>query len=304
MKFKSFAKVNLFLNLIEKRSDNFHNLESVFQSISLYDTIIIEKIPDNDLSDKEKFKLIISPLSADFVWNSKVINTDDNLILKICEYFNNNYDIPPLNITLEKQIPIGSGLGGGSSNAAAMINGINKLLNLSLSVKEMCEIGAKFGSDIPFFIEGGFSKVTGRGDIIERKKDVLYPECYLVIVYPNVVISTEKAYTELKTLNEKSCFKEFLSISTDVEKFDFNKISTLAYNAFEEKAILHYPEIKQVHAYLKNNSKYVLLSGSGSSVFALYDNFLDADGLYRKVKKRYPYSFLTQMIPNAIEYCN
>ena len=186
------AKVNLFLNISLKRNDNYHSLQSLFHTVNWYDKLILNK--------QKKFQLIIDPQSK---IKSKTEHYDlqkNNLLETIYQYFVENYFITPISITLIKNIPLGAGLGGGSSDAAGLIHAINELFNLSLSLETKQKIGFLFGCDIPYFLTGGLAWVSGKGEkifslpspFVKQKKNVL-------LFYPNTFVSTAKAYQKYVT---------------------------------------------------------------------------------------------------------
>ena len=154
---KSPAKINLALKIKEKRKDGYHEIETIMQTIDLSDKVTIKK--------KNKGITVKTNIEA--------LNNKENIaykaLLEMKKYIGND----GIEIYIEKNIPIGSGLGGGSSNAATVIKGINKLFNLSLDNDTLYEIAEKLGSDVPFFILGGTSFVTGRGDIIKKLPDLM-----------------------------------------------------------------------------------------------------------------------------------
>jgi len=238
IRLKANAKINLFLDILGKRRDGYHNIKTIFQEVSLYDDINIE----------EKGKGIR------IICDKPEIPTDNrNLVYKAADlikrYSNINKGIL---IKIKKRIPVGAGLGGGSSDAAALLKGLNKIWCLKLSKKVIIDIGRKIGADVPFFIEGGKCLATGIGDILKpislRKKE------WYVIVKPCFGISTKYVYSQLTKINKNS------------------KIS-LYFNRLEEVVIPVYPEIGEIKDKLVSfGASISLMSGSGSCVFGVVNN--------------------------------
>ena len=151
---KSFAKLNLCLHIINRRDDGYHDLQGIFHAIDLHDTIIFKT------NNSESINLYT---------NEKNLSNDDNLIYKACVMLAQKCNIKiGMDIKLKKQIPLGSGLGGGSSNAAVTLHAINKLYNIQLSKDELVTFADKLGSDVPIFIEGGTAYVSGKRNVIKK----------------------------------------------------------------------------------------------------------------------------------------
>ena len=249
---KAFAKVNVGLQIRSKRHDSFHNIHTVFQQINLFDTLILSK---------QKNKI---DFSSNVSW---LKNDDSNLCIKAFNKMKSIYNLHGIKITLIKKIPTCSGLGGGSSNAAAILKGVNILYNLKLSNKKLELIGSQLGSDVPFFIEGGTQLGEGVGDrLIKIKKKITGK---FLLVMPKLGISTVWAYKRAKIFLDRS--KEFVNLNQCLKKervpFEFFD------NDFEKIIIPAYPEIGKIIKLLRENkARYAGLSGSGSTVFGIFDD--------------------------------
>ena len=163
------AKINLFLKLLGKRSDGYHKLESLFAFLDLFDELEVKK--------NDEFKLEITGEFAEF------IDPQNNLFTKILNFFTNNFDITKnLHIKITKNIPIGAGLGGGSSNAASFMKALNEICSLNLSKTELQKISLNFGSDIAFFFEDKASIIKGRGELIENFSK--FPAITILLINP------------------------------------------------------------------------------------------------------------------------
>ena len=251
-KIKSFAKLNLGLKILNKRLDHYHNINSIFIAINLHD--IMEFMPARTFSIKCS--------------NPDVPLNKTNTIYKAYNILNKKYKFKhQYEIVLHKLIPIKSGLGGGSSNAACTLKTLNKLCKLNLSHHELLDLGLKVGSDVPFFIEGGIKLIKGRGEIIKKHTASILESLFFLLVFPNFSISTKWAYNKLKkTL-------EYGVDSTKFPALDGNVDWKLFENDFEKVVGSTYPEMYEIKESLTNNGAlYSSLSGSGSTMFGVYNN--------------------------------
>ena len=251
-KIKSYAKLNLGLKILNQRADNFHNINSIFLTINLYD--IIEFVPS------KIFKIECS--------NKDIPIGTENTIYKAYQALNKEYLFKQhYKIILHKSIPVQSGLGGGSSNAAFTLIALNNLFYLGLKCKELTDIALKIGSDVPFFIEGGIKIIRGRGEIIEKYYAPIAHSLIFLLVFPDFNISTKWAYDKIKnTLDYNSDSIKFPPLVTNVDWELFE-------NDFEKIVGSAYPEMYEIKECLKNNGAlYSSLSGSGSTVFGVYND--------------------------------
>lgn len=251
----SFAKINWHLQIAGKRDDGFHELCTIFQTISLCDKLTF--------SESEKIILTCD--------NPQIPIDDTNLIVKAAKILQKKSGTEKgAEIHLEKKIPAPGGLGGGSSNAAIALLGLKKLWNIEISLDELRKIGADLGSDVPFFFCGGTALGTGRGTEIESIADE--NEKYLLIVTPKVDVPTREAFARVnapRLTNFDS--KSILQICrNEAEKLKVGKLKLK--NDFEESVFAIAPEIEKVkQKLLESGAKQALLSGSGASVFAVFE---------------------------------
>lgn len=273
MKLRSYAKINLTLDILRKRKDNYHEIESVFQQINLYDEIELIKI------DEDKIELEC---------NLKELKNKNNLAYTAASLIKEKFDIKKgIKIKINKNIPIGAGLSGGSSNAAAVLKGLNLLWNLNLSKEELINLSRDIGADVGFHILGGTCIGRGRGEKLDKLKD-LEKYC-VVLVYPGFPISTKEAYSDLdydKIGKEKSS-----------EKFSKNYDLNYLHNDFEYPVLQKYPELKEIKKKLGKNS---LLAGSGSSVFSIFREEKEAKQVYDILSKDYKRTFFTVTLNKKI----
>ncbi len=263
---KSPAKINLHLEVIGKREDGFHELAMIMQNIDLSDFLELE-INNEGLI---KLETDCSELSI----------SSDNLIVKSANLLKKKSNIEyGANIFLRKNIPIGAGLAGGSSNAAATLIGLNKLWNLNLDNKKLCSLSSKLGSDIPFFINGGIQLCFGRGEILE-KLDSNFEYGVLLLKNPNVSVSTADTY---RKYSSSFCDKYFMSEDkiekirnnlrdNGLKRLNFNNEHMIIKNDLQLVVEKENDSVKQA-LYLLSTLKNCLtysMSGSGPTCFALF----------------------------------
>lgn len=251
----AFAKINFDLRILGKREDGFHELCTIFQTVSLSDY----------LTFKENEKVILT-------CKDETIPTDEcNIIIQAANHLREKFKIKNgAKIELEKNIPSPGGLGGGSSDCAVALLGLAKLWELKIEFAELVEIGKNLGSDVPFFFYGGTATGTGRGTEIELIKEV--SEKKMLIVTPPIEVSTKLAFERinkprLTNFDSKSILK---ICRNEAKRFDL--LHSVLKNDFEESVFALYPEIKRVKGkLLELGAVKSLLSGSGASVFAVFD---------------------------------
>lgn len=243
------AKINLGLNITEKRSDGFHNLESVFLPIDFSD--ILEVIPN-----KNGFNNFFeSGLKLD----CKLV---DNILVKTIDLLQSLYEIPFVDIYLHKILPFGAGLGGGSSDASFLIKAVNNCFGLKLSNREMEDISLKIGSDCPFFIDNRPKIVKGRGDLLSDYEYNGPSEG--VIIVPEVSVGTKEAYAGIMP----SYWEYSLENVLRTDPMDWHN---LLKNDFENSIFKKYPELSSIKTELyKQGAVYASMSGSGSSIYGLF----------------------------------
>lgn len=254
-KLPAFAKINWYLRVFGKRADDFHEICTLFQTISLKD----------ELSFEENDELILS-------CNHPEIPTDEtNLIIKAAKLLQKEFNTKRgARIYLDKQIPSPGGLGGGSADAAVALLGLAKLWNLNLEIRQLREIGANLGSDVPFFFEGGTASAFGRGTEIVATADI--EEKFLLVVTPEISVSTAAAYAKLNaprlTISDSKSNLEFCR--REMQKSAVRQMNYQ--NDFEKTVFETYSEVGRVkQELLKNGAKVALMSGSGASVFGIFE---------------------------------
>jgi 4-diphosphocytidyl-2-C-methyl-D-erythritol kinase len=251
----SYAKINWTLRVIGKRDDGFHELCTVFQTVSLHDSISFAEHSDLKLS-----------------CDSDAVPTgESNLCIKAALALQQRYGVHKgAKIHLEKRIPSPGGLGGGSSNAAVTLIGLSRLWNINVSEADLIDIARELGSDVPFFLHGGTALGTGRGENIQSVDDVTAP--YMLIVRPQISVSTPAAFDALNAANlTNTDLNRILRVCRqEAESLDLSR--TVLKNDFEASVFSAYPEIKRVKdALIDLGAVHAAMSGSGASVFAKFD---------------------------------
>lgn len=243
------AKVNLGLNILSKRPDSFHNISTCFYPVSWCD--ILEILPNKESLLFESSGIEIPG------------STESNLCCKAFELLEKDFAIAPVHIHLHKIIPIGAGLGGGSSDAAFMLKGLNELYNLNLSTKELQSYASKLGSDCPFFIENKPMLAYGKGDELENF-DFSLAGYQMLLVYPHVHSSTKEAYNGIVPQDTQNDLKFILNQP-------INKWHNQLKNDFEKSIFALYSEVEKVKQVLYDfGAEYACMSGSGSTLFGIF----------------------------------
>ena len=256
----SNAKVNIGLKVLKEREDGYHDIVTVFQEINLFDIISISK--------KSK--------GCDFNSNATwLMNDKTNLCVIAYEAMKKKFDIDGVDIDLTKNIPKGSGLGGGSSNAASIMKGIRELYSLNISDKELEDIASQIGADVPFFIRGSIQLGEGIGDRLTPLKINISGK-YLIII-PDTEIDTSWAYSKFKNDLDSSILPiNFASLSNE-KTISLDKLKFFE-NDFESIVVPTYPEIGKIKEALHAlGAGFASLSGSGSTVFGIFNDDVSLD---------------------------
>ncbi len=243
------AKINLGLNIVSRRADGYHNLETVFYPIPLCDAL--------EVTLSEHTTLNISGIALDG-------NAKQNLVMKAYRLLAADFALPQVEINLLKKIPCGAGLGGGSADAAFMINLLNDKFALNLSAEKRKNYAAKLGADCAFFIQNTPAFATGIGDKLENINLSLTSK-YIYLVEPNIHISTAEAYANVVPRKREKSLREL--IAQPIESW-----RTTVVNDFEQSVFARHPEIGELKAkFYQHGALYASMSGSGSSVFGIFE---------------------------------
>ncbi|MGQ9608186.1 MAG: 4-(cytidine 5'-diphospho)-2-C-methyl-D-erythritol kinase [bacterium] len=281
------AKINLFLNVLDRRPDGYHNIETIYQSISLHDTVTLRKgrpgkiniqcnHPDVPIDDKN------------IVYNAvKLMNLESGT----------DYGV---DIQIVKRIPIGAGLAGGSADAAVTFVGLNELWDIGFDMDKLQELGSKLGADVPFCIIGGTCLGKGKGEKI-TKLDPL-PSLPVVIANPGFQISTAWAYECIDNLGLTDTTKNANILIDKIKQGELSNISEDLFNIFEIIAFQKYPVLSKLKdCFDKNSALGSLMTGSGPTVFALAKDIPTAINLCKEASKLAEYCIVTKISDSSMQ---
>jgi 4-diphosphocytidyl-2-C-methyl-D-erythritol kinase len=248
------AKINLGLNIIRKREDGFHDIESVFYPVPWKD--ILEIVPEKS----GKGSVAFTSTGIEIPSNGK-----ENLCERVYHLMHDEFNLPSVKIHLHKMVPIGAGIGGGSADAAQTAVMLNEMFDLGLSEEKLEEIVAKVGSDCPFFIRNRPAYVTGRGEQL-KPFDLDLTGMWMVLVNPNIHVGTAEAYSGISP-QEPEC-----SLKDELMK-EVSEWSDCVKNDFESSVFSKYPVIRELKEQLYDDgAEYASMTGSGSTVFGIFSN--------------------------------
>lgn len=268
------AKINLGLNVVERRPDGYHNIETIFYPIPLQDALEVQEIgeteEDNDTC-KEREQGLSSTLKRHRFRQSGTpldCPAEQNLVLRVLDLLEKDFELPPLDIYLYKHIPSGAGLGGGSADAAFMMRLLNEKFQLGLSDEEQMQRLAGLGADCPFFILNKPAFATGIGDQL-TPVELDLSGWHLVLVKPDIQVNTGEAYAGV-TPQQPLMSLDYI-VSRPVSEWE-----TLMHNDFEQSVFALYPEIAAIKDRLLDlGATYAAMSGSGSAVYGLFQKPLE-----------------------------
>ncbi len=285
---KTPSKINLALRVLGKREDGYHEIETLFQMIAVYDWLKFE------------------PVSTGVTLHCNVpkIPVDEtNLVLKAAHLLQSAYPKKSrtgVRIDLDKTIPSGAGLGGGSSNAAGTLVALNFFWDLQLRWEDLMPLATEIGSDVPFFLVSPCAFGTGRGEQLTPLEP--FKKFHLIVIYPEISIATAWAYRNLnlkltKKQNNISILQNFSSLS------DISRLGSLLENDFEPIVFKSYPEVLKVKNRLRGaGAEGVLMSGSGSAVFGVFLDSKQAVVAFSLLKQEFDCLFLTQTVQSFSEF--
>ena len=269
---RSFAKINISLNITKKREDGFHEIDSVMLPISMHDSLVISKLKNTT----DNFVTVDDFSIGSFSYNLATFSIEK---MQSIYHFNDKF-----RVLIHKVIPIQAGLGGGSSNAACTIKAVNSMLKLGATDDELIEIGKSLGCDIPFFIKCVPSRVRGVGEILTPIN--IKNNYYVLIVKPELGCSTKEIYTLSDSMDLKTCNLD--NVVKALEEGDDEMLLENMYNALQEPAIKTVPQIRTIIDELKENGlKIVQVTGSGSAVFALSTDKKLLLNILKKLENKY-----------------
>lgn len=263
---KAYAKINLGLDVLRKRDDGYHEVSMIMQSVGLYDTLTLSKYTDGEIK-----------LRTNLPW---LPHDRRNIVFKAAELFRETLHIRNgIHITLNKQIPVAAGMAGGSSDAAATLVGLNQLFETGLNDHELKKLGVKLGADVPYCIQLGTALSEGIGEILTSLKPM--PLCHILLVKPDISVSTKYVYEHLELSGEVT-HPDIPGMLTAIEQGNLYQLTSLMDNILQTVTIKEYPIIDEIkERMLDHGALTSLMSGSGPTVFGIYDSLPAANAAYQ-----------------------
>lgn len=257
---KAYGKINIGLDVIRKREDGYHDLDMIMQTVGVYDDVIISREDGT-----QTYEIEVST-DADILPNDT-----GNLAFMAAKVLMEAYDIKSkVKIHINKRIPIAGGMAGGSADCAAVLRGVNKLFQLGLTDEQLQEYGVKLGADVPYCIVGGTKRAQGIGEILTDLPTP--PKCYVIIAKPDAFVSTKFVYSHIRPAQIEN-HPDIDGIIESIKAGDLYGMCEKIANVMEDVTIPEYPIIQKVKDILKSNGAVnALMSGSGPTVFGIYDD--------------------------------
>lgn len=283
MKLRANAKVNLTLDVLYKRPDNYHEVEMIMQTLDLADVLYIEESKQTKVICNHPF----------------VPNDNNNLVYKAVEAIKSYSGIDKnVTITIEKNIPVAAGLGGGSSDCAATLKGLNRLWNLGINISTLEEIGLSLGADVPFFIRGGTQLAKGIGEKLIKLPSPA--QMWVVLAKPNIGVSTKEVYTslDLKTISRRPNTKEMIKA---IESKNFKGICNNLCNVLETVTLKKHVTVRSIKNKMAQlGACGVLMSGSGPTVFGICSTYERAMKVARSLETLTEEVYVTKFSENGV----
>lgn len=265
---KAPAKINLGLDVLEKRTDGYHELEMVMSSVDLADRLIMEEIAED--------KIIIETNKAFLPIDKR------NNVYQAASILKKRYGIKKgIRIRITKNIPVAAGLGGGSTDCAAAMRGMVRLWHLDLSMAELIDIGMEVGTDVPYCLYGTTSHIAGKGELVTPLRPM--PQCWVILVKPRLSVSTGKIFQEVEL--DQLHHPDIAALSAAVLAEDYPAMIAAMGNSLEAITIPKYPIVQQIKdRMMKYGADVALMTGSGPTVFALCQKYSRAQRVYNALK--------------------
>ena len=267
---KALAKINLGLDVVRRRDDGYHEVRMIMQTINLFDRLEIKKIKESAI--KIHTNLFFLPVN------------ENNLVYKAAKLLIDEFGIQEgVSVGLTKKIPVAAGMAGGSTDAAAMLFGMNRLFGLGLSKKQLMERGVKIGADVPYCIMRGTALAEGIGDKLSPLPAMV--KCPVLIAKPQLSVSNKFVYQNLK-LDDKTVHPDIDRLIEDIRNKDLKAVSDHMGNVLESVTIPNYPVISQIKEQMMDSGAVgSMMSGSGPTVFGLFDDSRTAQLAFGKIKR-------------------
>ena len=271
LELKAYGKINLGLDVIRKRPDGYHDLDMVMQMVDVYDDVILTQIEGKEIVVRTDTAVLS--------------NGTDNLAYMAARMLMDEFGITQgLEITIKKRIPIAGGMAGGSSDCAATLKGVNQMFDLGLSKEELMERGVRLGADVPYCILGGTAIARGIGEILTPLPTP--PECHVIIAKPPVSVSTAFVYGNMRP-DKIERRPDIEAMVSAIKTQDLYKLAESLYNVMEDITVPQYPIIQEIKTVmLDNGALNSIMSGSGPTVFGLYDDIEKAEQTVELLKAK------------------
>ena len=272
MRLKALAKINLGLDVLRRKEDGYHEVKMIMQTINLHDQIHIRKIEEEEI--RVRTNLYYLP------------NNENNLAYKAAKMLKDEFGLPGgISINLKKVIPVAAGMAGGSSDAAAVLFGINKMYGLKLSMQELMDRGVKLGADVPYCIMRGTALAEGIGEKLTKLPAM--PKCHILIAKPPINVSTKFVYENLHANDLKA--EDHPPVDAQIEALKEENLEKLVANmgnVLERVTVPEYPVISEIkQLMLENGALGAMMSGSGPTVFGIFISYTSAKEAYEVIEK-------------------
>ena len=272
MRLKALAKINLGLDVLRRKEDGYHEVKMIMQTINLHDQIHMRKIEEDEI--KIRTNLYYLP------------NNENNLAYKAAKMLKDEFNLPGgVSINLKKVIPVAAGMAGGSSDAAAVLFGMNKLYGLKLSMQELMDRGVKLGADVPYCIMRGTALAEGIGEKLTKLPAM--PKCHILIAKPPINVSTKFVYENLHANDLKP--EDHLPVDAQIEALKEGNLEKLVVNmgnVLERVTVPEYPVINEIKQMMLDGGAIgSMMSGSGPTVFGIFTSYNKAKETYDKIEK-------------------
>ena len=269
MRLRALAKINLGLDILRKREDGYHEVRMIMQTIQMYDVLEMKRVRKPGIS-----------LSVNY---SYIPNDERNLVYKAAKLLMDEFSITDgVSVKLDKRIPVAAGMAGGSTDAAAMLIGVNRLFSLGLTKRELMERGVQIGADVPYCIMRGTALAEGIGEALSPLPPMV--KCPVLIAKPSISVSTKFVYQNLK-LDDTTIHPDIDRLIDDIKAKNLHDIAAHMGNVLETVTIPNYPVIDEIKKHmLSNGAVGAMMSGSGPTVFGLFDDEDTAKKAYKAMR--------------------
>lgn len=267
---KALAKINLGLDVVRRREDGYHEVRMIMQTIHLYDRLEIKKTGSTDITMETNLSFLPT--------------NENNLVYKAAKLLKDEFEIKEgVHVNLKKHIPVAAGMAGGSTDAAAVLYGMNRMFGLGLSKKELMERGVKIGADVPYCLMRGTALAEGIGEDLSALPPMV--KCPVLIAKPSVNVSTKFVYENLK-LDDTTVHPDIDALVADIQAQDLKKIAADMGNVLETVTIPNYPVIADIKQHmLEHGAINAMMSGSGPTVFGLFEKEETAQEAFTAMKQ-------------------